>query len=206
MLRLRQWGPYDDKQLYANHNRSDHFCEQYKSRRSGSCGDGMQGEWGTPREKLGVDWSPCTWSDPAEHIDSPSHAPPLLSAHTYSLLYSFNALARPQMMSPFSTSHPCISALNVFIIETRNLIKFWIKSILSCCLCMDYNTRSLTALPPVGPRKNNENRRLRRWTCTTEQMSLQYIPKGHSFCQVWENARLWCHQDHLILGLEATNI
>lgn len=49
----------------------------------GSRDDGMQGEWGTSREEHQVDWSPCTRSDPEEQKDSPSHTPPLLSAHKY---------------------------------------------------------------------------------------------------------------------------
>lgn len=90
---------------------------------SESCGNGMQGEWGTSREKPRVDWSPCTRSDPAERIDS-SYSTAALCTR----IYSCNALARSQMMSPFSTSHLCISALDLFIIETyKNLIKFWIK-------------------------------------------------------------------------------
>lgn len=134
----RQRGPYDDKQLYANHNRSDgvfvilqlcvtatvQVCEQYNREDSGpgseSCGNGMQGEWGTSREEPRVDWSPCTRSDPAERIDS-SYSTAALCTR----IYSCNALARSQMMSPFSTSHLCISALDLFIIETyKNLIKF----------------------------------------------------------------------------------
>lgn len=58
----------------------------------GSCDDGMQGEWGTSREEHGVDWSPRTQSDPAERVDSPSHTPPLLSAHKYTAIMLWLAL------------------------------------------------------------------------------------------------------------------
>lgn len=54
-------------------------------------------------------------------------------------IYSFNVPAYSQMMSPFATSHPCKSALYLFITETWNRIKFWIKSVVSFCLYMKLN-------------------------------------------------------------------
>lgn len=76
----------------------------------------MQGERGASRqERVVVNWSPCTQLDPAERIDSQSHTPLMLSAHKYTVIMLWLC---PQMMSPFSACHLCISALDLFIIET----------------------------------------------------------------------------------------
>ena len=68
-----------------------------------------------------------------------------LAAALCTQIHSYNALVRPQTMSPFPASHLCISAFDLFTIETWILIKFWIKSAMSCCLYLkECNTRTLT--------------------------------------------------------------
>lgn len=187
MLRLWQRGPHDDKQLYANHNRSDsgshrtvellwQFCEQYNSQRcaSGSCVDGMQVDGEDQERSLMWTGAPVLIRPCAAYIASPSYAPPLLSAHKYCRQYTFNALARPQMMSPVSSAHPCTSALNVFIIGTWNLIKFLIKSVLWCYLYRKCNTSALI-LFLCWARKSNYNRPVQE--CMPRQ------------CSCWKNAQ-----------------
>lgn len=138
---------------------------------------------------------------------------------------SSNALAQPQMMSPFPPSHPCISALDLFTIETWNLIKFWIKSVMSCWLYLtECITRFLTPLPPVTDHykgtlvhlktemKNVHFKEALGWFLHTEDQfssRVKYYSDCESSCMtssvaLKELPPWWCHQGYLSLSLTST--